>query len=220
LPYSCISRDGIVEARGAVMYPSPLGLVRIGEGGSELLTEALATPEQWRSIGPETMRGFWWQGRYIGFSSPDGGVTIHVLAVDPFKPEDGIISYSAPAATAGFSSLPDAHLYIAAEGKITQWDSLLGQAQRFRWKSRPFPFSSPRFMGVLRVLAVKYPVDVAIYRDGFLQARVRADSPAPRRVLNAELGREYQIEVTSVNEVLEIVLASTMNEIKQLAQGG
>lgn len=72
---ACLSAQGIVQMRGAVIWPSPNGLYQIGYGGSKLLTEPLYDRETWQQRNPSQLRATHWDTRYIGFTD-DAGLVV------------------------------------------------------------------------------------------------------------------------------------------------
>ena len=71
-----MSKRGIVQALGVVVYPSPEGLAAIGPGVNELLTEGVMTRQEWINLyNPESIDAYYWQGKYIGFYQNNAGIS-------------------------------------------------------------------------------------------------------------------------------------------------
>lgn len=69
---ACVAKQGIVQMKGAVVYPSPNGLYMLGYGGGRLLTEPLYDRETWQERNPAQLRATHWDTRYIGFTDSAG----------------------------------------------------------------------------------------------------------------------------------------------------
>jgi hypothetical protein len=66
-PYPCVSKRSMVSADRGVVYASGEGLVFVGLYGTQILTRALMTRDEWQQFNPSTMHGVIFDGRYYGF---------------------------------------------------------------------------------------------------------------------------------------------------------
>lgn len=83
---ACSSKRSIASTIGGVLYSSPDGLAFVGSSGFRLVTEAYATKREWQaSFEPTAIKGFWHDGKYIGFHTTGGFV---------FDPDDETIGLS------------------------------------------------------------------------------------------------------------------------------
>lgn len=81
----CLSGRGIVDLGYASAYPSPDGLVVIGQQGAEIVTKDLFTREQWQRLNPSTFSAALFDGRYVFSFDPDETSATTVGTVfDPF----------------------------------------------------------------------------------------------------------------------------------------
>jgi len=68
LGHSCTSKRGRVQAGDVVVYPSPEGLVAIGQGIGDVLTKDIMTREEWNdNYNPSSINAYYWDGKYVGF---------------------------------------------------------------------------------------------------------------------------------------------------------
>jgi hypothetical protein len=73
LGYACMSKRGRVQAGDMIIYPSPEGLVAIGPNIREVITEGIMSRQDWHDLyNPETIDGYFWEGKYIGFYNSKG----------------------------------------------------------------------------------------------------------------------------------------------------
>jgi len=115
--FKCLSKTGIVQAGEAVIYPSPEGLVAIGPGGSELITWDVLTPDDWSNYAPETIKAYYWQGKYVAFytrgTAPHNTMAgfIFDLKTKDLVPLDFY-------ASAGYYDKADGTLYLVEDDEI------------------------------------------------------------------------------------------------------
>lgn len=116
--FSCLSKVGIVQAGEVVVYPCSDGLMAIGPVNAELITWDIITPDQWyEQYAPATIRGFYWQAKYIGFYRRvvDGVTTLSGFMFD-LKTKDLVpLDFYA---TAGFYDKADGTLYLVVDGEL------------------------------------------------------------------------------------------------------
>mgnify|MGYP006425130281 CR=1 FL=1 len=64
---ACVSRRSIVDMGGFVIYASPEGLVLTDGSSVQLVTEPLFGQSDWQKFKPESIDGYFWDGKYVGF---------------------------------------------------------------------------------------------------------------------------------------------------------
>jgi hypothetical protein len=72
LGYSCMSKRGRVQAGDLVVYPAPEGIVVIGPGVRDILTEGMSRTEWIKLYNPTTVSAYYWEGYYVGFYQNNG----------------------------------------------------------------------------------------------------------------------------------------------------
>lgn len=68
----CLSRRGVVQGAGGVIYPSPSGLFYIGSGAARMLTEEYMDINDWQALAPTTFNAAYRDGQYITFFDAPG----------------------------------------------------------------------------------------------------------------------------------------------------
>lgn len=210
-PYACTSAEGIVSLDGAVIYPSPHGLVMAGARDAQLLTETIFDRDDWQALTPSSIKAFEWRGLYLAFynNGADGA-----FVTDARSPNGGIVTFSGNAVECGYSAPEDGKVYLAVAGNITEWDA--GNALTYTYRSRPIQVAAPTLLKVIQVFANSYPVTIKLYRNGSLQSTVDVGSDTPRRLPGPERGREFEVEVSAATEVYEIAVATSMDALKNV----
>jgi hypothetical protein len=199
----CLSKRSIVSAAGDVIWASPDGLVSLGGSGENNLTEAVFTPDQWRVLRPETMRGSWHEGWYVGSYDPGTGrrsfmfrpatqewVDLPSLAIDGFYRD----------------TVGDA-LYVLVDDTVKKFRA--GAPLVPRWKSNKQTTSLMDFVAA-RVTGT-YPITFRLYRDGNLLYTNVVTSDEPFK-LPAGIGRTWEIELSGP-VVLGAALATSEIEL-------
>ncbi len=103
---SCSSKKSIVNTKDSVIYASPDGLVRIGAGGFEVITENFFTKRDWNNLlDPTTIDGNWHDGRYFGFHNTGS------IIFDPFDDSIGL-STAEETSSASYVDAENDDLYI------------------------------------------------------------------------------------------------------------
>lgn len=205
---ACVSKRGIVSVAGGVVYPSPDGLVFIGIDGATLVTEGVFTRDEWRALTPSSIRAALWERLYVAFHT--GGAFVF----NPAQPDAGLVRLDELTVAGMYTDLEDDALYVASNGSIQQWAA--GADLTYTWKSRPFRPPKPTPMRVIQVAADAYPVVARIYADGELQDELSMSDDRPQRVDNSWKARVYEVEVQGTKRVYEVILGSTMEDLRRL----
>ena len=95
-------------------------------------------------------------------------------------------------------------------GSIKEWDA--GSNLTYTWRSKIFPMAKPLSMACAQVEAEAYPVTAKIYADGTLLHTQTVDSRNPFR-LPAKVARDWEVELSSTNEVFSFAMAQSMEEL-------
>lgn len=209
LAEACVSKRSIVSMSGGVIYASPNGLVMIGPSGGHLVTEQIIDKEFWTSLIPDSISGYHYDGRYIGFY--DNGVP----AGFQFDPSDGNQPFSMLEATAlaGYTDVVRDSLYLNIGGTVRQWDEG-GSPYTYTWRSRIHELPFPTNFGWGQVVADTYPVTLKVYADGSLKHTQIAASADPFRLPSGFMAKDWELEITGTYKVTAMYLAQGIDELK------
>lgn len=133
--YPCASARGIVDLGYSAVYPSPEGLVMIGQGRAEVISRKLWTREQWESLNPATWIAGQYDGAYIVSyqTSPSAraAMVIDLTGDQPF------ITHADIQAAAMHYDIQSGSLFFlngfVTGTQIRKWDS--GPPMSFTWRS-------------------------------------------------------------------------------------
>ena len=209
---ACSSKRSAVTMSGGVVYASPDGLVQINNGGVQLLTKGLFTKEEWQAYKPSSIHAYQYDGRYFGFYN--NGVTSGCLVFSFNGQEPSLVTLDLTA-TAGFVEPLTDSLYLLVGSNIVKFDS--GSALTYTWKSKRFTLPKPENLGVAQVVAKTYPVNLTI--NSFDTDTSFTKSVDNSNAFRLPAGKRYNtidVQVSGTAEVEQILLSSSMDEMKQL----
>lgn len=200
----CVSKRSIVSTGGDVIWASPDGLVSIGASDTQVLTQGLFTPTQWRALHPETIIGAWHEGRYVGSYDPGTGRVGFMLR--PSTQE--WIDLPQMAATAMYRDTVGDALYLCVGDRIMQFRA--GSVLPFTWMSQEavtplMTFSAARVTG-------DYPITFTLYKDGAAVHTRAVTSDEPFRLPDG-IGRSWEILLTGSSAVLGAAIAESVEEL-------
>lgn len=204
LDQACVSKRSIVSIGGAVMYASPDGLVNVGVGGSRVVTESLYTREEWQALRPESIEGYFHDGKYVGLYA-GGGFILNSL-------EDASLTMFDEAVTAGYVDAVSDALYFAIDGVIRKFND--GDDKEYTWRSKKFLFSARPGPGCARIDADSYPLIFNLYADGVLVHTQHVENERPFRLPSGYRPREIELELIGKAPVRLLAVADKPQEFK------
>lgn len=216
VPEPCVSKRSMVSMGGYVAYASQHGLIGIdGGGGVRNLTEGLFSRKEWTTLVPSSIRGYLYNGRYIGFYNT-GSVTAGFV----FEPRQGDAAWTwlSAYALAGHTDLAQDNLYLQVSTKIQKFDAS-GSYNNYVWRSGVTTMVRPVAIRSGIVFAATYPVTLKLYADGAL---VHTETVAGKNIFRIGMNdekREFEVQLEGANEIEKVILASSVSEIKSLLGG-
>ena len=236
---ACQSKTSMVDMGPYVIYAGSDGLIAAAGTDVQVITEGIISPEQWREqYYPSSLRGFMWEGRYIGFFT--SGSNYGGFVFDPRGQQENTFTNLSQTATTdvsgGFTNPKDNELYLIVEtgsGPRIQKFQGANTSKTLTWKSKEFTAPKPTSMAFAKVVAESYPVVLKVYGDGSViyHATIAASgstftvtgttpsfssTPIPETVvrLPASVHDTYAMEVQSANVVNEICIGESIDELK------
>lgn len=210
---ACVSKRSAVIVNGALVYASPDGLVALTGNGAVPLTNKIITREQWQALSPETIEAHFQEGRYLAFygANLDKGFI--------FDPATGDFRYFDTTAQCGFNSLLSDALYLSNNGVISQWEAS-SAVMPYVWRSKEYQFSDIN-MGCALVKGDNLDlVGLKVFVD---DVEVLNKTPGTLTKyafrLSDDRGDNWSFELYGSGEVKEVIIASSMDEIKRILNG-
>jgi hypothetical protein len=209
--HACVSKQSVVDMGSAVMYASPDGLVMATEtGGLKVVTEQLLTRDQWQELVPSSIKGFQWEGHYIGFYNT--GSNQKGFIFDPRGGKDSFVDLGFYA-SAGFNDLEEDELYLVISGAVKKFAA--GTSLSYTWKSKKFYAQRPVNPGVAKVQADSYGSGITfkLYADGSLKHTQTVTNDNLFRLPSGYKANEFEIELSGSDPINEVCVYESAAEI-------
>jgi hypothetical protein len=143
--WPCLTKRGIVTFNDGVYYPTTLGLVYIGSGGAQVVTQDQFAQRDWMAYNPSTFIAAAYDNRYYTYY--DDGVAPQIMIIS----KDQGVSYINLQPTAMYSDRKTGEVYIGTGGFIKQLNGNAGVFLPYSWTSKTFVQPNPVNMGAYKV---------------------------------------------------------------------
>jgi hypothetical protein len=208
-PQTCPSKASIVNMGGYVLFASPDGLCSITANDLQIVTQAYLTRDQWQAYSPATLRGFFYEGIYLGFS--DASAFMFDMR------ENTAIFTTLDHATfdfiSGYTDLATDILYLLkTDGSINSWET--GAATSLTWKSKPLRLPKPICPAALRAYA-SGSFTLKLYADGNLVFTGTVTNNEVVRLPSGYRAKEFQVEVSGTSVIDSLSIANSVMELAQ-----
>jgi hypothetical protein len=210
----CVSKRSIVGDQYGVIYASPNGLVAVGTGSMDIITQALYTRDEWQALSPSTMVGAIYNNMYFGFYNNGSGRSAIILKRGDTPP---LVTFDSDAKVVHVEPQTGTiNILSAADNKIYSLDTNASSTVTYQWRSKVFQMPNPMSFAALQVHAsygTGSTLEVKLYCDGTQVFDSVVGSAYPVRV-PAIRGYNWEIEVLGDVPVRMVHLATSMAEIR------
>ena len=237
----CLSRGSIVSIPNGVIYASQNGLILVGPGGIQNVTEQLITRQEWiRTYAPQYLRAVRYQNGYLalrmfptGSPFPRSG-----FFLDPTALKVALTDISdfenIRALNVDFWSGEVFLIWSdTVTAKVQRWDPPSDDLMPVRWVSKEFQFAYQENFGAFAVYwdDARYsnynygssimPTTEKVRFKVYADRRIVYDQPVPEngRALRLPSGFKadiWQFELRGRAPIYSLHVASTMKELKQV----
>jgi len=204
---SCVSKRGLVDIGEAIAYPSPDGLIVVGNSIMKNATSALMTREDWQALVPSSILGVFHDGKYFGFY--DTGAVQAGFIYDPQSEDWKDLSLYA---TAAWSDPITDTLYLQVGDNIVSFGT--GANLSYTWRSKVFALPRPCNPACIRILAHSYPVPFELYADGALKHTGSVASRDPFWLPGGYMAGKLEIKITGAVTITRIEIAESIEELR------
>lgn len=208
---ACVSRRSIVALEGGVIYASPDGLCLADGSGVKLITRGMWNYKDWQALQPATIFASSHEGAYV--FACNCGTRVFILGDGKLTEVDvDELGVSALYSDKGTGTL------CSASGEFVV-ASFRGAGRRTgRWKTPLITLPAQQPMAWAKVYGEQnatLPATVRWYGDGELRHTMTFTDLNPQRL---PPGRwlEHEVEVESKARITRVVLASTLEELKEV----
>ena len=213
---ACSSKLSIVPLEESVLYASPDGLCGLVNGRIEVLTEGLISQDEWQALAPTTIKGYAYEGMYIGFYNALGiGGDRGGFVFDPRKGTNNLVFldfYS----NAGVHY--DDHLYLLkTDNQIAKFNKDTENPLNMAWKSRRVKLEQATNFAVMKIISSDYPVNVKVraFYDSLEVAdnTYTIENSTPIYLDSGFIANEWEVEITGNASPVFITLANSWEEM-------
>ena len=205
----------MVDMGDYCIYASPEGLVQ-GQGNSaQLITTSWVDADTWAAIGPETVRGFAWRGKYVGFYGDVDDATGFIF--DPREPEKGLILLAGLKVGAGHWDSATDTLWLAVKNGAGGWhvQQFAGGAPlTWVWQSKELLTPADVSLSCARIESDSWPVQFTLWADGVQKANAAIPDGRSFRLPGGFRARRWQFRLSGTGRVSLAGLWDSMSEVK------
>ncbi len=229
----CKDKATVVSVGSGVVFASHDGLVHVSGSGVRVLTEGVFSKRQWSELIPFGVRSSLWHDGRLFMSGYLGGRT---LVFEPTSAGLNVsevgVEFSAMAVSTDFTiSDRDAMTVVEDSGTVLSVFNA-GDPMTAHWVGRVVVLSAPVSMACGQVWASDYPVTILVHAarlranpnrpdeltwpssDGQVQ-QIVVNGPEPFRLAGGFLAREWRIDIQSSRGVQAVVIATSMDELRE-----
>lgn len=214
LRQACVAKRSIVETGDGVLYASPDGLISIGGGGVQVITQSILSRDQWQAYKPNSFLAYLYNGRWHGFyntGSERGLLIFDFTGQGAYMTTSALGSGGGQPITAGFQDASTDTLYLVQGSSIYRFDA--GTALTYLWRSKIFRSPHHVNYSVAQVRASAYPVSLKVYADGVLKLTKSVASEAHFRLPSGFKALDWYVEIEGTAEVTEFFMATSVAEL-------
>jgi hypothetical protein len=205
-PQTCTNRASIVNMGGYVMMASPDGLLSVTANDMAVASQQFFTRDQWQAYSPSTLRGFFYEGIYIGFSDTKA------FMFDMRDEKTVLTELEGFNFIAGYRDNKSDTLYLLdASGNIKSWET--GAPSSMTWKSKPQRVAVPMCPAAIRVFA-SGPVTFNLWADGInVVTNMLISGNSAARLPAGYKAIEFQLQLSGVSSIDSVAIANSMKEL-------
>ena len=230
----CLSRGSIVSGPQGVIYASQNGLILVGPGGINNVTEQLITKEEWiRYFSPAYIRAVRYQNGYLALRMLPSPEPRSGFFLDPTDLKVALTELSDFETCINLNvDFWSGEVFFLQIGMIRRWDPPTTNLMPVQWKSKEFQFPYQENFGAYSIywdearyssynygtaiMPTSEHVRLAVYAD----RRKVYDQIVPRvgrpvRLPSGFKADVWQFEIKARAPVYSLHVASTMKELRQ-----
>jgi len=231
----CLSRGSIVSSPQGVIYASQNGLILVGPGGIQNVTEQLITKDEWtKDYAPQYLRAVRYQNGYLALRMPPLPTTRSAFFLDPTDLKVALTELTdfenIVAINVDFWS---GEVFPLKAGMIQRWDPPTNDLMPVLWRSKEFQFQYQENFGAYAIYwdDARYsnynfgtsvmPTTEKVRLKVFADRRVVYDQQVPRngrpvRLPSGFKADIWQFELRGRAPIYSLHVASTMKELRNV----
>jgi hypothetical protein len=229
----CLSRGSIVSTPRGVIYASQNGLMMVGPGGIDNITQQLITKEEWGQLySPQYLRAVRYQNGYLALRAPPSG-NRSAFYIDPTDLKVALTELSDLDSAVSFNNdFWSGEIFLLMPSMIRHWDPPGPNMAPVIWKSKEFQYPFKENFAVYAIYwddarfsndpwgaSSVMPVTEHVHFTVYAGRNVVYDQTVPKNGAQVRLGSGFksdiwQFEIRSRAPIYSLHVASTAKELK------
>ncbi|MEK9747676.1 MAG: hypothetical protein VW443_05240 [Pseudomonadales bacterium] len=229
---ACVSKKSVVTQGSQIVYGSPNGLVAVGLGEINLLTEPSLTRQQWETMDPPTVRNFAYRDSVLLSYGDITDPTVYDLSEEPFPKagimvldpgQQGYLTFHEVGSDYGVTRPHDETFFWAlwdpldSKWKLYQFNPTEesgGVRGEYTWRSKVFVAPFPIAVSCAQIDAESYPITMRVLADGTVHW---VGSVTSDRVFKIPPGKfkYWEFELIGSSTVYSAGIATSVRDLKQ-----
>jgi len=206
LRQSCLSKRGVADVNGIIMYPSPDGLVALHGVTGRIITESYYRRKNWQDLNPQTMIGAVHDNKYYGFTDVSS-------VIFDFDERRSAFSTTTVKAQGLYSDVETDTLYLIQGGQITSWDSGTDRLQ-IRWLSKEFQLARNISWVAALLISESYPATYKVYANGVLKMTKTVTGNQIFKHIPMRPDINWEFEISGTNKITRLIIGASVDEVK------
>lgn len=223
-PMPNVSSRSLVKTNTGVMWASSSGLVRMSGNEMAVVTNDTLRYDDWQTYFPHRFHGEYYRGKYFGFNGDDGIIfdVVDGMYTSAYENDSGKLTTLNINPDAVYKA-DDNKLYMSFDGDIFEWDTA-SEFMPYTWRTRLHTEAGLRNYSTMKVVFSRWlrtrrsptPVTVRLFAEGKLMFERQTFCSKPFRLPKGFDAINFQIEVTGTEQISEIHMATSVNELINL----
>jgi len=208
-----VSRRSIVSTVHGVFFAGQDGLCLVRNGRVENITRRLYTKTQWQALNPDTLIGFFYDDKYIGFFEGSGQGIIIPIEADRLDLMTIDLGSSLDVYGGTFDAQEDT-LYLSIDDgsgcDVYKWDDDDANKLTYTWKSKKF--ATPKMTFSMGNIRSGGSVTVKLHGDGSEKDSVSVDDDI-FRLSGGYKAKDWEIEISGTQRVYGIAIGQATEDV-------
>lgn len=146
--WPCYTKRSVVSVGDGVLYASNLGIVYVGQSGTQIWTEQYYSRIEWEPLNPASMFSAVADGKVFFAYTPVGSATNLLV----FDPQEASLTGCSVSPTALYTDPRNGKMYLSFLDGVYEWNSSSQtQMLSYEWKSKEYELPNPVNFGYCRI---------------------------------------------------------------------
>ena len=220
-PAPLMCKRSMVATMNGAIWASTTGLVKLTGNTIQVDTHSHMTEDDWQEWFPHDIKGAFYKGAYYGFNSERGfrWDVNEGMYSDAYLGESGKFTELSFTPTAVWVTKHNI-MYLAFDGALHRWDAS-DTKMPYKWRTKLNIEAGLRNFSIMKIVFERWmrgkqsptPVHVRLIADDVVRFERTVRDSHPFRLPKGYDGLNWEIEVTGIEPISEIHMATSLNEL-------